>query len=96
MAKLKPFRKRPSNCLLFALRLYYRRKRKGRHGYVTSRESFYGWFPHFMYARFRTDMTIQLVGYVPLNPVMKMLPPPLFRGRVQWGDPIRNDHGSQA
>lgn len=76
-----------TNCLFFALALYYRRLRKNKRGYVVSRRSFYGWFPHFMYSRRRRDGTCQIVGYVPCNPKIKRLPPPMFRGRVQWGDP---------
>lgn len=75
-----------SNCLFFALRLFYRRKGRGKRGYVISRRSNYGWFPHFMYARPRKCGRYQIVGYIPLNPKFKKLPPPIFRGKVKWGD----------
>lgn len=75
-----------TNCLFFALALYYRRLHKNKRGYVVSRKSFYGWFPHFMYSRRRRDGTCQVVGYVPSDPKIKRLPPPMFRGHVQWGD----------
>lgn len=75
-----------TNCLFFALKIYYRRKLKGKHGYIISRRSYYGWFPHFMYARIRKCGKCQIVGYVPLNPKHKRIPPPMFKGRVKWGD----------
>lgn len=77
---------RRSNCIFFALKLYYRRLAKGKHGYLISRRSHFGWFPHYMYGRKRKDGTCQIVGYVPLNPKLKRLPPPIFRGYVKWGD----------
>mgnify|MGYP007122342835 CR=1 FL=1 len=78
--------KKKSNCFFFALALYYRRKLSGRHGYIISRRSHWGWFPHFMYARYRLDKTIQMVGYIPKNPRHKRLPPPIFHGKIKWGD----------
>ncbi len=74
-----------SNCLFFALRLYYRRKRKGKHGYVISRQSNYGWFPHFMY-QYTYRGRLKQVGYIPKNPKVKFLPPPLFSGKIKFGD----------
>ena len=75
-----------SNCLFFALMLYYRRHRRGKYGYVISRKSNYGWFPHFMYQRIKWNGSMSQVGYVPKNPKYKRLPPPVFRGKVKWGD----------
>lgn len=75
-----------SNCLIFGLVLYYRRYRKGKQGYLISRRSHWGWFPHFMYCRIRVDGSLQLVGYSPISPTRHRLPPPVFKGRVKWGD----------
>lgn len=76
----------PSNCLFFALRLYFRRRRRGFKGWVTSRVSPHYPGPHFLYARMRRDGTLQLVSYKPRNPRKRLLPPPLFYGHVAWGD----------
>lgn len=67
-----------SNCLFFALRLWLRRKRVGS---ITIRGSYYGRFPHFLYQEHR-----HVIHYVPLDPRHKTCPPPLFKGRVKWGD----------
>lgn len=75
-----------SNCLFFALRLYYRRRSKGRKGFVISRHSKYYPGPHFMYVRIRQTGEYQIVGYVPKYPVHRLFPPPMFDGKVQWGD----------
>ena len=79
---------RQSNCLFFALRLYYRRRSKGKKGFVISRQSKYYPGPHFMYVRIRKDGKYQMVGYVPKYPRKRLLPPPIFDGRVQWGDDL--------
>lgn len=77
---------RYSNCLIFALKLYYRRRRKGYKGFVSSRQSKYYKGPHFMYSRVRANKTIQLVGFVPKYPKKRVLPPPFFEGKIVWGD----------
>lgn len=75
-----------SNCLVFALMLYYRRRRKGKKGFVISRQSKYYKGPHFMYARMRENKTAQLVGFVPKYPKQRTFPPPFFEGKIVWGD----------
>lgn len=82
---------RKSNCFFFALRLYYRRLRKKKTGYLISRRSHYGWFPHFMYVRVRRNKKLQVVGYVPKDPKLKTCPPPIFDGKVKWGETQFND-----
>lgn len=73
-----------TNCLLYALSLYMRRASKGRPGYIAVRRSRFGRFPHFIYIEQRRAMRI--ISYVPIDPRRKTCPPPLFRGRVRWGD----------
>lgn len=75
-----------SNCLLWAWSLYWRRRGKGREGYLLFRRSRSGPFPHFLYAEFRKAGTMRVVSYKPLAPREKKLPPPLFVGRSRWGD----------
>jgi hypothetical protein len=70
-----------SNCLIFAVLLWLRWG-----GYLVMRRSHWGWFPHFLHGRAGRDGRLRLVGYVPRSPRRKILPPPLFRGRVRWGD----------
>lgn len=70
-----------SNCLFFALALFWRRRWRG---YIAIRKSHWGNFPHFLYEEGRHK-----VGYVPIDPRVKTCPPPLFRGRVRWGDEER-------
>lgn len=72
-----------SNCLAFALAMYWRRARKGERGYLVIRQSKYGYFPHFLYL---TRNRRHLVSFCPVNPKKKILPPPVFRGRLTWGD----------
>ena len=74
-----------SNCLIFAIRLWWRRQMKGRRVYISLRKSHWGRFPHFVVFE-RRPYGWKLVSYVPLDPRRKVSPPPLFRGRVKWGD----------
>lgn len=76
-----------SNCVLFALRLYWRRARRGvpwRHRYLMWRAS---WTPfgHVLYAE-RRHYGLRIVQYTPDDPRPKLIPPPLFRGHSKWGD----------
>lgn len=75
-----------SNCVFWSWALYWRRRRKGREGYLLIRRSRSGPFPHFLYCEFRRAGTLRLVSFKPHNPVEKKLPPPLFRGGPRWGD----------
>lgn len=74
-----------SNCIVFAVRLYVRRRRKGKPGYLLVRRSHWGRFPHMLYAEMRRGR-LRVVSFVPLEPRHKALPPPCFGGRVRWGD----------
>lgn len=78
-----------SNCILWAFALWRRRVRKGREGYMAWRWS--RWrrrvpFPHALYEEVRPSGSLRRVGYVPLEPRPRWLPPLLFRGKVRWGD----------
>ncbi len=75
-----------SNCVVFALQLYVRRRRKGREGYLVMRRSRWGPFPHVMYAEVRTTGTLRVVSYVPTAPRHKPVPPLMFTGSSKWGD----------
>lgn len=68
-----------SNCLVFALLLY--RRRKGRRWYIKARQSDHGWFPHFL-----IQAGHHVISYTPINPRHRTFPPPFFDGRVKWGD----------
>jgi hypothetical protein len=75
-----------SNCLAWAWSLYWRRREKGREGYLLMRRSRSGPFPHFLYAEVRKTGTLRVVSFKPLNPREKKVPPPMFRGSSRWGD----------
>lgn len=72
-----------TNCLFWAVAMWHRR---GRVGYISMRRSHWGSFPHFIYQERRPSGALRMVSYVPLQPRHKECPPPLFAGRVRWGD----------
>jgi len=74
-----------SNCVIFAVLLYLRRRKQGVKCYVAWRRSYWGPFPHFLYAEPKTRK-VRFISYIPTNPRHKKCPPPLFTGRVKWGD----------
>lgn len=74
-----------SNCIIFALLLYWRRRAKGKLGYVMVRRSRYGKFPHMLYQE-PCHYGMRIVSFVPMNPKHKTLPPPMFKGKSKWGD----------
>ena len=74
-----------SNCLSWAVAMWWRRQRCGHAGYIVARRSRWGRFPHFLYAEMRRGH-LRLVSYVPVEPRHKECPPPVFAGRVRWGD----------
>lgn len=43
------------------------------------------WLPHVLYAERRAGK-LRLVHFVPIKAKVKVLPPPLFRGRLKRGD----------
>lgn len=78
-----------SNCLVFAVRLYLRRRKSGHEGYIVLRRSRWGAFPHAMYGERRRSGGIRVVGYSPRSPEHRKTPPPLFDGAEHWGDDPR-------
>lgn len=77
---------RRSNCLVFALALYVRRRRRGREGYLLFRRSRWGSFPHVLYGERRRDGAVRMVSYKPADPTKRKKPPAMFRGSSVWGD----------
>jgi hypothetical protein len=88
-----------SNCILFTFILLFhrraaddRRRKTGlpsmrKHSdYWVIRRSDYGPFPHVLHGRMGNDGKIRVVSYKPVSPRKRALPPPLFAGKVVWGD----------
>lgn len=79
-----------SNCLFVLILLWWRgRKRRARRRKKGFRERAYGtWrlsdagpFPHFLWHEKK-----HYISYKPLHPTKRLIPPPLFKGRIVWGD----------
>lgn len=66
-----------SNCILWA---YWMRRKRGS-GYVYWRKSVWGFFPHCLYGDY-FDGHFYLMSYRPIDPRKRLIPPPLFRGKV--------------
>jgi len=75
-----------SNCLVFAVALFVRRRRSGKEGYLLFRRSRFVFFFHALYGERRADDHLRVVSFVPRNPRHKAVPPPLFSGKTHWGD----------
>ena len=75
-----------SNCIVFAVALYWRRREKGKEGYLMIRRSRMGAFPHCLYAETRLNGTMRIVSFKPSHPSARKMPPPLFEGGSRWGD----------
>lgn len=76
-----------SNCLIFACLLRWRRRERAYRSYFSWRKSDWGWFPHIVYTERRRSGFVHMVSFKPLSPSKRLMPPPLFRGKVVWGDP---------
>jgi hypothetical protein len=75
------------NCLVFALLLYRRRRRRGvpwKRRYLMWRAS-WTLVGHVMYVE-RRFYGLRIVQYTPDDPRPRILPPPVFRGHSKWGD----------
>lgn len=85
-----------SNCVVFAVRLYLRRRRKKRGGYISWRASRHGPWPHCVFV---SEDRRHWVHYVPRRPlsfakltgwrrVLQVFPVHLllFEGHTKWGD----------
>jgi hypothetical protein len=73
-----------TNCLVWAVLLLLRRRRKGHKGYLGWRVS---WtiVGHVLYIE-RRHYGLRMISYKPVNPEKQLLPPPLFTGYTDWGD----------
>jgi hypothetical protein len=76
-----------TNCLFFALALYWRRRKKAKRCYFMFRASILGCGPHFLYAEQRRS-GLRIISFKPLDTRHKDCPPPLFKGRACWGDSL--------
>ena len=75
-----------SNCIIFALKLYWRRRAKGDEVYLALRKSRWGAFPHVLLMRRCLDGRFRAVSFKPTDPQARKVPPPLFKGASKWGD----------
>jgi len=75
-----------SNCIVFAVRLWWRRRHAGRRSYVALRRSDWGRFPHACFVERLASGRLRMIGYKPIDPRRRAVPPPCFRGWVHWGD----------
>jgi hypothetical protein len=74
-----------SNCIIFAYLMSRRLQRKGYRVYRMKRKSDWGNFSHRLVGIERRGR-VRIVSYKPVDPRRRRLPPPLFPGRVRWGD----------
>jgi hypothetical protein len=80
-----------SNCIIFAFLLRNRLEGKGHRIYKKKRKSDWGRFSHHLVGigrpgRNGQDNRVRVVSYEPVSPRKRVVPPPLFAGRVKWGD----------
>lgn len=72
-----------SNCLVFALKKWFSNS-----GYLLIRKSHFGWWPHFLWS---PDVKHSYVEhYAPVMGQRKLMPPPLFRGKVHTSDKVHD------
>eukprot|EP01030_Chromulinospumella_sphaerica_P027013 gene27013-27244_t len=64
-----------TNCLFFALALYWRRRGRAGQRYILTRWSRLGWTPHFLYAEQRHGR-LRIISFKPNNTAFKACPPP--------------------
>lgn len=68
-----------SNCLVFAVGKWFSNS-----GYLLIRKSHFGWWPHFLWS---PDINRSYVEhYAPVVGKRKLVPPPLFKGKIQTFD----------
>ena len=81
-----------SNCIIWAFLLIRRLQRKGYRVYRMKRKSDWGNFSHHLVGIHRVydpaeiRGRVRVVSYKPTNPKKRLVPPPLFPGKVRWGD----------
>jgi hypothetical protein len=74
-----------TNCLFFAVALFWRRRGTGARRYLAIRWSDSGPFPHFLYVEERRGR-LRVISYKPISPSPRTCPPLVFSGRACWGD----------
>lgn len=75
------------NCIVFAARLYLRRRRRGAEGYLVWRTSrLRAITGHVLYAERRSSGTLRVVHWCPNECIARRVPPVWFHGQVRWGD----------
>lgn len=74
-----------TNCLFYAIALFWRRYKKGKRQYIAIRKSDSGPFPHFLYVETRFGRDV-FISYKPKQSITRTFPPPIFNGLVRWGD----------
>jgi hypothetical protein len=80
-----------TNCIIFSIKLFTRRSRKSKVGYLVIRKSHWGLFPHVTYGRLRKDGTLAIVGYTAINKRWWTTILPLYKGRVSWGERSKDE-----
>lgn len=75
-----------SNCIVYAVAIYFRRRSKGHEGYIALRRSRWGPFPHLLYVERRKTGTWRLVSYKPRDPTPHCCPPIMFDGKPRMDD----------
>lgn len=74
-----------TNCFIFAIALYFRRRGRGKPCYIVMRRANNGFFPHFLFGEWRFGR-LRLIDAVPVKDGPDSSPWLLFSGRVRWGD----------
>ena len=78
-----------SNCLFWAIAAWWRLRRSKtfrRRVHFDARTSDYTYVPHFGLMLECRDGRFRYVSFKPIDPRRKIIPPPLFHGRMRWGD----------
>lgn len=81
---------RRTNCVAWAIALWWRRRKTAPKGarvyFPIARWSDWGPFWHVLYTERSRHGRVWVVSYKPSGPRKRKLPPPLFVGRVVFGD----------
>lgn len=80
-----------TNCLFYALALYWRRRARGKRCYLALRKSDFTRLPHFLVFELRREH-YRVISYKPSDPRIKDCPPPIFVGDPRWGDDPNATH----
>jgi hypothetical protein len=83
---------RPSktNCWIWAIRLFIRRKNKAKRRYFLVRWSDCGWMPHLLYCELRPYNKHRVISLKPIGGTAPTkIPEVLFHGEIKWGDKFK-------